>query len=274
MIISKFNLCKSEWIELVFANRNKEYGAYYLRQHNTGNVIKAMGITFVSVTAMFIGGHFLLKHKPVDIITSTVINLQPVTPPVEPPKEIQKSKPSAPKQLVKTTQFLKPVVTSQPVPTDPPKIDVMKETEVGPVAIDIPGGEKGGATIDDGSGGNGTSTASKVDESIHTLGETLEVMPEPFGGAAAWAKFLQKNLRYPGEASEKGISGKVYVSFVVEKDGRLSSFVIERGVGYGMDEEALRVLRKAPAWKPGIQNGRPVRVKYTLPLNFILNNDN
>ncbi|MGZ3754796.1 MAG: energy transducer TonB [Mucilaginibacter sp.] len=273
MIISKFNLCKSEWLELVFADRNKEYGAYYLRQHNAGNVIRAMGITFVSVTAMFIGGHFLLKQKPVENGPVVVVSITPLQPPVaEPPKPHQQ--PSAPKQLAKTTQFLQPVVTSQPIPTDPPKIDVMKGTEVGPVTIEEAGDGKGTTSAVDGSGGSGTSTEPKVDESIHNMGETLEVMPEPFGGAAAWAKFLQKNLRYPIEASEKGISGKVYVSFIVEKDGRLSSFLVERGVGYGMDEEALRVLHKAPAWKPGKQNGQPVRVKYTLPLNFVLNNDN
>ncbi len=95
-------------------------------------------------------------------------------------------------------------------------------------------------------------------------------MPEPIGGAAAWSKFLQKNLRYPGQASDKGVSGKVWVSFVVEKDGQISNVVVDKGAGFGMDEEAVRVLKLSKAWKPGQQNGRPVRVKYTLPLAFIL----
>ena len=273
MIISKFNLCKSEWLELVFAGRNKEYGAYYLRQHNAGNVIKAMGITFVSVTAMFIGGHFFLKQKPAENGTVVVVSMPTLQPPVaEKPKQPEKPS-SAPKRIAAATKVLVPVVAKEEPKTEPTRLDQIKG-DIGPENIDIPVDGKGGLPINDGSGETGASSVPKVDESIHTAGEGLDFVPEPFGGAAAWAKFLQKNLRYPGEASEKGISGKVYVSFIVEKDGRLSSFVVERGAGYGMDEEALRVLRKAPAWKPGRQNGQPVRVKYTLPLNFVLNNDN
>jgi protein TonB len=96
-------------------------------------------------------------------------------------------------------------------------------------------------------------------------------MPEPYGGAAGWTKFLQKNLKYPPEASEKGIGGRVSVSFVIEKDGHLSSIMINRGAGFGMDEEALRVLKLCRAWKPGVQNGQPVRVRYIIPINFSIN---
>jgi protein TonB len=63
------------------------------------------------------------------------------------------------------------------------------------------------------------------------------------------------------------------VSFVIEKDGRLSDFSVEKGAGYGMDEEALRVLKLAKAWKPGMQNGQPVRVRYVIPLNFQINEE-
>ena len=95
-------------------------------------------------------------------------------------------------------------------------------------------------------------------------------MPEPDGGAAGWKKFLEKNLRYPSQANDAGKSGKVWVSFIVEKDGQISNVLVDKGAGYGMDEEALRVLKLSKKWKPGIQNGQPVRVKYTLPLNFVL----
>ncbi|MDB5003533.1 MAG: energy transducer TonB, partial [Mucilaginibacter sp.] len=247
----------------------KEYGAYYLRQHYADNIVKAMGITFLSVFVVAITCGIIIRQKPVELVKTTVVKLSHIfqPPPVEPIKEIAKSKPSAPKQLVNTTKFVPPVVTTDPVKADPPKIDNMKG-DIGPVEIDIPGAGTG-INIDAGKTSNGSGTKAEEDNSIHpTTG--VEVMPEPYGGAAAWAKFLQKNLQYPGEAVDKGISGKVWVSFVVEKDGRLSSFVIEKGAGYGMDEEALRVLKKAPAWKPGMQNGQPVRVKYTLPLSFVL----
>ena len=85
-------------------------------------------------------------------------------------------------------------------------------------------------------------------------------------------KFLKKNLRYPDQAIDAEKSGRVLISFVVEKDGTLTDIKILRGPGYGMDEEALRVVKKAPAWTPGIQRGKPVRVAFTLPINFSLGN--
>jgi len=93
-------------------------------------------------------------------------------------------------------------------------------------------------------------------------------MPAPIGGMDAWSKFLNKNLRFPYEAQQDGVSGKVFLSFIIEKDGHLSDISVVRAAGHGFDEEALRVLKLAKAWKPGIQNGQPVRVKYTIPINF------
>ena len=102
----------------------------------------------------------------------------------------------------------------------------------------------------------------------------VQIFPTPVGGEDAWNKFLSKNLRYPAEAQDAGVGGRVYMSFVVEKDGTLSNFTVERGAGYGFDEEAARVLKLAKAWKPGLQNGRPVRVKFVIPINFQFGGDN
>ena len=99
-------------------------------------------------------------------------------------------------------------------------------------------------------------------------------MPEPMGGPAAWSKFLTKHINYPSMAVDQHAQGAVWVSFIVEEDGKLSNFKILRGPGYGMDEEALRVLKMAPAWQPGIQNGHPVRVSYQIPIRFTLTDDN
>ena len=93
-------------------------------------------------------------------------------------------------------------------------------------------------------------------------------MPEPVGGEKAWSKFLNKNLRFPDAAQDERVSGKVYINFIIEKDGSLSNLVVDKAAGHGFDEEALRVLKLAKAWKPGMQNGQPVRVKYTIPINF------
>lgn len=97
---------------------------------------------------------------------------------------------------------------------------------------------------------------------------SVEVLPEFEGGMAGWGAYLQKTLKYPEEAKKNNIQGRVILSFVVEKDGSLTEIKVLRGIGGGADEESVRVLSESPKWKPGIQNGRPVRVAYTMPIFF------
>jgi len=97
-----------------------------------------------------------------------------------------------------------------------------------------------------------------------------ETMPEYPGGQAEMIKFIIKNIEYPTIAQENNISGKVYVRFVVEKDGNISDIKVVRGVSPELDQEAIRVIKMMPKWKPGTQRGEPVRVTFTLPINFTL----
>ena len=114
MLISKFDLCRSEWLELVFAKRNKEYGAYYLRQHYAGNMIKAMGITFLSIITAFIAGSMIMTSTGVvPVFHETVVPLVNVKPTIIPEKQ-QPAQPKA-SRPAKTTQFLEPVITFFPV---------------------------------------------------------------------------------------------------------------------------------------------------------------
>ena len=98
----------------------------------------------------------------------------------------------------------------------------------------------------------------------------LEEMPEFPGGEAALRAFIAKSINYPVIAQENGIQGKVYVTFVVDKDGGISEAKIARGVDPSLDKEALRVVNSLPKWKPGKQRGKPVRVSYTVPISFVL----
>jgi TonB family protein len=93
-------------------------------------------------------------------------------------------------------------------------------------------------------------------------------MPQYPGGDRAFITWVAKNYKYPKEAIEAGVSGRLIVQFVVEKDGSLKNVKCVRDIGYGTGTEAVRVVSAAAKWKPGIQNGRPVRVQYTLPLNL------
>ena len=101
--------------------------------------------------------------------------------------------------------------------------------------------------------------------------QIVEVMPEFPGGAAAMFTYLSGNIKYPEEAKDKGISGRVFISFVVEKDGSVNQVQVKKGIGGGCDEEAVRVVQAMPKWKPGLQKGKPVRVSYLLPITFKLN---
>lgn len=98
----------------------------------------------------------------------------------------------------------------------------------------------------------------------------VENMPEFPGGEAAMYKFIGKNIVYPRMAKESGISGRVFITFVVERDGSVTDVKILRGIGGGCDEEAVRVIRKMPRWSPGKQRGKPVRVQYRMPIKFTL----
>jgi protein TonB len=98
----------------------------------------------------------------------------------------------------------------------------------------------------------------------------VENMPEFPGGEAAMRKYIGKNIRYPNLARENKVEGTVYIQFVINQNGEISDTKILRGIGAGCDEEALRVIKKMPAWAPGKQRGKPVRVQFTLPMKFKL----
>jgi periplasmic protein TonB len=97
-----------------------------------------------------------------------------------------------------------------------------------------------------------------------------EHMPEFPGGISALQEFLYKNIEFPAGAAQVGVQGTVYVFFIVEKDGSVSSIKTVRGIGGGCDEEAERVIRMLPKWTPGEQRGKPVRVSFNIPVIFKL----
>ncbi|WP_167614160.1 energy transducer TonB [Maribellus sediminis] len=113
-------------------------------------------------------------------------------------------------------------------------------------------------------------TAEEEEASDTEVFFIVEDMPEFPGGDLALRKYLASQIKYPVIAQENGIQGKVYVTFVVGKDGKVSNARIARGVDPSLDKEALRVVNSLPTWKPGKQRGKPVNVSYTVPINFVL----
>ena len=106
-----------------------------------------------------------------------------------------------------------------------------------------------------------------VEAEVFTI---VEEMPSYPGGDAKMYEYLGKNIKYPQIARESSIQGRVFVNFVVEPDGSVSNVKVLRGIGGGCDEEAMRVVKTMPKWKPGKQRGKAVRVSYMLPVNFKL----
>jgi len=109
------------------------------------------------------------------------------------------------------------------------------------------------------------------EEEVEEIFTIVEDQPEFPGGTAAFYKFVGKNLKYPTQARRMGVEGKVFVQFVVGKDGKITEVQAVKGIGAGCDEEAVRVLRSSPKWKPGKQRGRAVKVRMILPITFKLN---
>lgn len=114
-----------------------------------------------------------------------------------------------------------------------------------------------------------TSTAQTKKNNM--LYDVVEVMPQFPGGQTAMLKYIMENIKYPKQAMKEGIQGRVTVSFIVEKDGRVSNVRLLRSVQPSLDKEAIRVVKSMPKWTPGKHNGKPVRVRFNLPVMFKLN---
>jgi periplasmic protein TonB len=271
MLGSKIDLFKPEWLDVVFAGRNKSYGAYDLRKDNSKTTSRAIiigSILFIVVVSLpliirYISG--ILPENEQVKITEVVL----ASPPPINKEELPPPPPEPPKPKIDQIKFPPPVVVPAEEVRDeePPTIEELKVADPGQKTIE--GDPNADIVIDEPVGEAPKEVEVTEDNSIKDFA-SVEVLPEFNGGMAGWGKYLRKNLKYPPMARENNITGRVIMSFVVEKNGTLTDIKVLRGIGGGCDEEASRVLRKAPAWKPGIQNGRPVRVAYTMPIFFQL----
>lgn len=272
MLNSSSNLYKSEWLDLVFKNRNQSYGAFALRAESSKILLRSLLIA----TPLFVLPFLLtmINRQPeIEQRKDTVVELRPPVAPLIPKKEEKAPLLEPVKEKLKTYKAVgDPIVVENPV-SEPPTLKEMEHAVAGPVTQSgletnlqvLPETGKGGT----GGGAGGSGGVAEVDNQIYDA-RGIEVYPEFEGGMKGWARFLQRNLRYPNVAQENEVQGRVMVSFVIEKDGSISDVKLISGIGSGCDEEALRVIRKSPNWKPGRQNAQPVRVRYTMPLSFAL----
>ncbi|TDE03629.1 energy transducer TonB [Flavobacterium sandaracinum] len=260
----KLDILKNQWLDIVFEGRNKTYGAYELRRTNRKTTIKALifGAVFFSIavaTPLII--NLIPNGEEEEINTDIKITAIKLPPKKEEPKlNVPPPPPPAPK--VDVIKFVKPVVAkAEEVTEEPPKIIEVKDKKLG--AVTIKGDPDAVLTVEP----VGTGKAAVVEEVDNQIYNTagIEVKPDFPGGINKFYKFVGDNYQTP---EEDGLKGKVYVTFVVEKDGSLTDIKVIRDIGYGTGKEAIRVLKKCPKWTPGEQNGKAVRVLYSLPITI------
>lgn len=274
MLGSKLDIFNPEWLDVVFKGRNQAYGAYQLRKQNPKTTNRALIIAtlaFVFVlglpTIINIIQGFIPKADEKVKITDVVLMPPPpidqTKPPPPPPKE-----PAKPK--VDQVRFPPPIVKpdAEVHEKDPP---TEKQLEVAdPGQKEQKGDPNAQIRIDEPVGNADITAVTESAGEGDKIFNAVEINPSFPGGEEKFGKFLRDHIRYPAIAKENNVTGRVFIQFVVERDGSLTDLKILRDPGSGLGEEALRVLKISPHWTPGIQNGKPVRVQYTVPVNFSL----
>ena len=258
----KLDLLKPQWLDVVFEGRNKLYGAYELRTTNGKTTTKSLiigGILFTFLVSIPVLAN-LLPESNDEVTLDQKITTVKLPPKEEKPKE-NLPPPPPPPPKVDQVKFVKPVVAkADEVVEEPPKIKELEKVKIG--AETIKGDPDAELTVEP--VGNGPKDVIAEDNNIYNTAG-IEVKPDFPGGIDKFYKFVGKNYQVP---EEEGLKGKVFVSFVVEKDGSLTDIKVIRDIGYGTGKEAIRVLKSCPKWNPGEQNGKKVRVLYSLPINI------
>ena len=281
--MAKIDLYDPKWVEMVFAGKNKEYGAYQLRKGTSGRNIKALLILVIA--AALVGGFLawkVIEQKQAEeqqayMEAMELAKLQqqakkeekkkePVKPKIEPKKEIPVAR--------ETQKFTAPVIKKDELVKEENQVKQMdKLDEKVAVGTENKEGTKdrlAEAVRSDIAVAAPPPPPAPKPEVSNKVFDVVEEMPHFPGGAAALQAFLSSNTKYSVVAQEKGVQGRVIVSFVVERDGSITDVRVVRSVDPSLDREASRVVRSMPRWSPGKQNGSAVRVKYTVPVVFRL----
>ena len=278
--MTQIDLISNEWSDLLFENRNKEYGAYVLR-HQTGtrNIISIIAVLIIFALAMA----FMVAKNAIDDYRAKNVAHTQVTEfttwnEKKPEIKVERAEPvrqedieKVVKELVSSIKFTAPVIKKDDEvnPEDEMKTqEELMKSKVAIAAFDVFSDSETGEVL--------RAKEALITETVKPKEEetkiftVVEQMPSFPGGPSALMQYLSKNIKYPPFAEENGIQGRVVCTFVVERDGSVTDIHIAKGVDSSLDKEAIRVVSAMPKWIPGRQNGQMVRVKYTLPVTFRL----
>ena len=262
--------------EVIFLGRNKAYGSYMLRRIYQKNMMRGTAIG-VSLFALLLASPFISEllgkafPKPEKLVYEARVLAEP--PVLEHEKKFSPPPPPPPPPVQEIKRFVAPtVVERNEIPNTPPiPPDIPKDALVGTTDVKgDPNAAKYTAPVEIAPPPPHESEEVKKKEDDDKPFVTVEQKPEFPEGELALFKYLNSNIKYPAIARENNIEGTDYLGFVVEKDGSITAVKIKRGVGGGCSEEAVRVIQGMPKWKPGRQQGRAVRVAYTVPVKFKL----
>lgn len=268
-------LNSGEWCDMVFEGKNKEYGAYNLRMTSSKRHIGAFlaSIVFVGVVASV--PSFLNAVKPAHQNlggVDQVFELSTLVDPEIPKENVIRNEIAPPPPPVRASiQFTPPVITEDS------KVDAEKEMKANEELLEKKDLQISFTTNEEGSTDRNAVNPEELRENRVIIEEKpeppvtfAEQMPQYPGGDAELMKYISSNLKYPTLAAENEIEGRVTISFVVGKDGTVSDIKVVKTLDPSCDKEAVRVVRSMQRWIPGMQNGRPVAVYYTLPILFRL----
>jgi len=269
-----FDLNSQRWLSLVFADKNKEYGAYAQRVDSSDRHVKSMIIiTVIGLLVIFLPRIIksILPDKSA-IEQTTEVNMTDLDLKQQVPEENKIQQPIAPPppELKTTVQFTPPVVVKDDKIKDEELVKTQEEltnTKADISVADVKGVEGGTVDIAD-----LQDHKVIIENDAPQIFNHVEVMPQFPGGDGALLKWLTENIQYPTIAAEQGIQGRVTLRFVVKPDGSVDQVEVQKSLDPSCDKEAQRVVRKMPRWIPGKQNGNPVYVYYSLPVTFRLQN--
>jgi periplasmic protein TonB len=263
-------ILKADVLDILFDNRNKQYGAYTLRKHYNQRLGMALGISLGSVLLLFL---LIRPNEENSAAVPQYSQREVVIDPLELPKpiepELPKPKLSTPPPDFAQTEFLDPIVVDDTkVNAEMAEQAQLKHTVISNITTDglkVP--EDFGPVELNVNKGDGTGEKKEV-KSDPPATELVQKEPEFPGGPKAWLDFLNRHLVVPGEL-ELGDKKTVMIRFQVGVDGRVTGFEVIQSGGSIYDSEVIRVLKKMPKWKPAIQNGQPVSRAFTQPVTFM-----
>jgi protein TonB len=265
--MSRLSIYETSWIDLVFENRNKEYGAYQLRRDSSKTTVMAFFSGILLIAA--IGLVFTLSNlmsKPIVVETNPILD-EPI---IVTPYSVQPIKPKTPVNTAQTKAPQEPKVL-QPMEVSATP-DVIADIPTNKAAIEnqpLNSGTEGGTGINSTVGTIESPTLPIDDKGINSTTE-LDKLPEFPGGINKFYNYVGNNFEKPDIESTN--TYRIFVSFVIEKDGSMTDIKVIKDPGYGLGKEAIRVLKSLKTkWTPGIIGSKAVRTSYNLPITVQMN---